>query len=331
MQRPTWLKWPSGSLGVFLILGVLAVGAVTWVGISASNRTASQAANAVAQGEGLADPILRLCAQGGDVSLRLEGAGLCDAAQSVKANPTAAPPPPVTAPQIQSMIDNSLNRRTAPPATAVPTTPAPNPTQIQDMIDNSLRRLPPPQAPPPQQQVAAPAPRYAPPPYYAPPVQQQQQQQQYAAPYAGYPSYPQLPRQYPPPSRGGGWPGGWPGGGGGRPPGGWPPRPPGGGSGSPAGQPGGGSGYPPYQYPNGYPGGYGGGYGGNYGGGYPSYPQQPAPYPYPSYPQYPQQPPTYPQQPSYPTQQPPRQYGGGGGRGSSDGGGVIGSLGIHLG
>jgi hypothetical protein len=325
MQRPAWLPWPHSpgtSLGVFLTLGVVAVGLITWVGVSASHRQASQTSAAVAQGQGLADPILQLCGQGGDVALRLQGAGLCDAAQNVKADPVA-PPAALSGPQVQTMIDNAVRNRAAalPPPSTAPATPAPTPQQIQDMINNSIdSRRPPAQA-------AAPSPRQqpAPPPYYPPPAPQYQQPAYQQPPQYQQPQYPNYP-----PTRGYPSGGGWPSDGGTRPPGGRPPRgggggqwPPVGGSGGGEWPPRGGGGYPgqpPYQYSSGYPGGYGG-------AGYP-YPG------YPSYPSYPQQPYPYPaQQPTYPSYPQPRPQPverGGGGR-QSDGGGLIGQLGLHVG
>lgn len=328
MQRPTWLRWPNtpgASLGVFLTLGVVAVGLITWVGVSASHRQASQTSAAVAQGQGLADPILQLCGQGGDVALRLQGAGLCDAAQNVKADPVA-PPPTLTGPQIQTMIDNAVRNRVVaspPPTTTAPATPTPQ--QIQDMINSSIDS----HRPPAPVQASAPTPRQqpAPPPYYPPPAAPQYQQPAYQQPQ--YPNYPPAQQQYPggygggyprgngPPRGGDGWPSG--GGGGNWPPpsgggGSWPPTGGSGGTGWPGRGGGGYPGQPPYQYPGGYPGGYGGGY---------PYPAQP------SYPSYPQQPYPYPQQPSYPQPRPQPVERGGGGRQS--GGGLLGGLGVHIG
>jgi len=109
--------------GVFVVLVAIAVAATTWISISVSRHQDDEKHAAVAQANGIADPILALCNQGGDVGARLAAAGLCEAAAGVKATPYGPPPDAVTQDQVQALVRQELAKRP---------TPAPvGPTQAQ--------------------------------------------------------------------------------------------------------------------------------------------------------------------------------------------------------
>ncbi|MCW2904206.1 MAG: hypothetical protein JWO67_6471 [Streptosporangiaceae bacterium] len=113
-----WRFWrrDGSNLGVFLALGVVFVAGISYVGVSESQRQDAAKNAAVSQAQALGDPILALCAQGGDVGLRLQGAGLCREAASVQANP-GAEAASLTTDQVQAMIDTALAlRRVSGPA-----------------------------------------------------------------------------------------------------------------------------------------------------------------------------------------------------------------------
>lgn len=148
-------------LGVFVLLVAIAVAATTWIYISVSRHQDDEKHAAVAQANGIADPILALCAQGGDVGARLVAAGLCSAAAGVKAAPYSAPPDAVTQDQVQALVRQELARRPVPQPvgptqaqiaaavqafiTANPTlfkAPAPTQAQIEAAVAAYLRTHP---------------------------------------------------------------------------------------------------------------------------------------------------------------------------------------------
>jgi hypothetical protein len=149
---------------IFLVLSVVAIGSATWIGISVSHHQDDEKRTAMAQRQvaqqqanTLSDPILKLCAQGGDVGARLSAAGLCSAAEKVKTEPDPAPSGLTTA-QVQALINTALARQQpAGPTstqltgavqafiTANPTlfkAPAPTAEQIQSAVNTYLRAHP---------------------------------------------------------------------------------------------------------------------------------------------------------------------------------------------
>lgn len=98
-------------LGVFVLLVAVAVAVPTWIYVSVSHKQDDEKHAAVAQANGIADPILALCAQGGDVGARLAAAGLCSAAAGVKAAPYGAAPDAVTQDQVQALVQQELAKR----------------------------------------------------------------------------------------------------------------------------------------------------------------------------------------------------------------------------
>jgi hypothetical protein len=149
-------------LGVFVVLVAIAVAATTWIGISVAHKQDDEKHAAVAQANGIADPILALCAQGGDVAQRLSDAGLCSAAAGVKNAPHDDPAPSgLTPDEVQSLVKSELAKRPLPQPVA-PTTaqlaaavqsfiaanptlfkaPAPTAAQIQAAVNTYMRAHP---------------------------------------------------------------------------------------------------------------------------------------------------------------------------------------------
>lgn len=112
-QRPA-------RLGVFVVLVAVAVAVPTWIYISVSHKQDDEKHAAVAQANGIADPILALCGQGGDVAERLAAAGLCSAAATVKSAPRNEQADSVTEDQVQALVQQELAKR-KPPAPLAPT------------------------------------------------------------------------------------------------------------------------------------------------------------------------------------------------------------------
>lgn len=96
--------------------------AATLILTTTAVRSESSAAAARVQATALADPILALCAQGGDVAARLasartpDGRGLCDQAAATKADPVlaSAPVDQVSDAHVVSLIRQELARQPAP-------------------------------------------------------------------------------------------------------------------------------------------------------------------------------------------------------------------------
>jgi hypothetical protein len=151
-------------LGVFVVLVAIAVAATTWIFVSVTRHQADEKQTAVDQRQAaqqqastLSDPILRLCAQGGDVAARLSAAGLCSAAEQVKKEPEPVPSG-LTTSQVQALINTALARQqpVGPTSTqlagavqafitANPTlfkAPAPTAAQIQAAVNTYMRAHP---------------------------------------------------------------------------------------------------------------------------------------------------------------------------------------------
>lgn len=101
-------------LGVFVVLVAIVVAAISWIWISVSQHQDAERHAAVAQANGIADPILALCGQGGDVAQRLASAGLCSAAATVKSAPRNEQADSVTEDQVQALVQQELAKRPAP-------------------------------------------------------------------------------------------------------------------------------------------------------------------------------------------------------------------------
>jgi hypothetical protein len=104
---------PGTSLGMFLVLAVVVVGGLSWVAYHEGRQQSAQTQVAERQVGAFKDPILALCAEGGDVALRLQGAGLCTAASAVASNPAAEASPTMSTDQIrqiQALITSELSR-----------------------------------------------------------------------------------------------------------------------------------------------------------------------------------------------------------------------------
>lgn len=157
---------------IFLVLSVVAIGSATWIGFSVSHhqddeKHAAESAKraAVAQTNTIADPILALCAGGGDAARVLstartpDGQTVCGAAAGVKTDqPPVAVPSGLTTSQVQSLINAALAKQQAvqPSSaqlsaavqafiTANPTmfkAPAPTAAQIQAAVDTYMRAHP---------------------------------------------------------------------------------------------------------------------------------------------------------------------------------------------
>jgi hypothetical protein len=154
-------------VGLLLVLVALAVGSVALIILLATQRQDDAKKAAVAQANTIADPILGLCAQGGDVAQRLSDAGLCKAAAVVKVGPPDGQSPGLTQDQVQALVKSELAKRPTPQPvgptstqlagavqafiTANPTlfkAPAPTAEQIQSAV-NTYMRLHPVVVPPP--------------------------------------------------------------------------------------------------------------------------------------------------------------------------------------
>jgi hypothetical protein len=108
---------PGVSLGVFLVLAVTVVGGLSWVAYQEGHRQEAETQVAEQQVGTFKDPILQLCAEGGDVALRLQGAGLCTAASAVAANPTVEASPalsPDQLAQLQALITGEIAHERSP-------------------------------------------------------------------------------------------------------------------------------------------------------------------------------------------------------------------------
>lgn len=103
----------SGRVWVMFLVVVLAILSVALIYILAARRQDDAKQAAVAQANTIADPILALCGQGGDVAQRLSDAGLCSAAAGVKVNPADAAPG-LTPDQVQALVKSELAKRPTP-------------------------------------------------------------------------------------------------------------------------------------------------------------------------------------------------------------------------
>lgn len=150
----------SGRVWVMFLVVVLAILSVALIYIIAARRQDDAKQAAVEQANHIADPILGLCGQGGDVAQRLSDAGLCSAAAGVKVNPADATPS-LTQDQVQALVKSELAKRPTPQPvgpssaqlagavqafiTANPTlfkAPAPTAEQIQSAVNTYLRTHP---------------------------------------------------------------------------------------------------------------------------------------------------------------------------------------------
>lgn len=99
-------------LGVAFLLGVVAVLAVGLIVVLSEQVQQGARDTAITQAHTLADPILQLCDQGGDVAARLSAKGLCGAAEVVHSEPLGATGATgMTPEQVQAMIRAELARR----------------------------------------------------------------------------------------------------------------------------------------------------------------------------------------------------------------------------
>lgn len=137
-----------------------------------------------AQTDALADPILTLCAEGGETGDRLTGAGLCGKAAAAKVDPVSTQPvelSPEQTDQVQALVKAEIAKRPAPksePPTAAqlsavvqaliaanPTMfkpPAPTAAQLQSAADRAVAQYlrAHPVDPPVIQQIPQPIPQY---------------------------------------------------------------------------------------------------------------------------------------------------------------------------
>lgn len=137
-----------------------------------------------AQTDSLADPILTLCAEGGETGDRLTGAGLCGKAAAAKVDPVSTQPvelSPEQTDQVQALVKAEIAKRPAPksePPTAAqlsavvqaliaanPTMfkpPAPTAAQLQSAADKAVAQYlrAHPVDPPVIQQIPQPIPQY---------------------------------------------------------------------------------------------------------------------------------------------------------------------------
>ncbi|MCW2767552.1 MAG: hypothetical protein JWO11_3511 [Nocardioides sp.] len=151
----------SGRVWVMFLVVVLAILSVALIYIIAARRQDDAKQAAVAQANTIADPILGLCAQGGDVGQRLSDAGLCSAAAVVKVGPSEGQSPGLTPEQVQALVKSELAKRPSPQPvgpsstqlagavqafiTANPTlfkAPAPTTAQIQAAVNTYMRTHP---------------------------------------------------------------------------------------------------------------------------------------------------------------------------------------------
>jgi hypothetical protein len=144
-----------------VVLAILSVALIyviaAWRQDAAKQAAVDQKQAAQQQASALSDPILQLCAQGGDVAARLSGAGLCSTAAQVKQEPDPVPSG-LTTSQVQALISTALSRQqpvgptSAQLASAVqafiaanPTyfkAPAPTAEQIQAAVSSYMRTHP---------------------------------------------------------------------------------------------------------------------------------------------------------------------------------------------
>lgn len=110
LRWPAWLRHLRLETAgvVALLIGAAAVG-------SSMTQQESATEAAVDQANAVADPILVLCAQGGDTARKLADAGLCETAARVKTNPvTAASPTRVGEDRILGLVRAELARQLRP-------------------------------------------------------------------------------------------------------------------------------------------------------------------------------------------------------------------------
>lgn len=108
----------TGYLGVAFLLGVVAVLAVGLIVVLSEQVQQGARDTAITQAHTLADPILQLCDQGGDVAQRLTAKGLCGTAAVVHSEPLgAATTAGVTPEQVEAMIRADEARRPVPVVT----------------------------------------------------------------------------------------------------------------------------------------------------------------------------------------------------------------------
>jgi hypothetical protein len=175
-------------LGVVVALVAIAVGAITWIAFSVAHKQDAEKHAAVAQANGIADPIVALCQSGGDAARVLstaktpDGQTVCGAAAGVKSAPRDDTSDGLTVDQVQGLVQQELAKRPTPQpvaptqaqiAAAVqafiaanPTmfkAPAPTSAQIQAAVTAYMRAHPAP-APQPEPYVnpAYPLPDYEP-------------------------------------------------------------------------------------------------------------------------------------------------------------------------
>jgi hypothetical protein len=149
-----------GRVKLLFLMVVCAILSVALIGVLAAQRQDAARMAAVKQANAIADPILALCAQGGDVGSRLASAGLCGTAAAVKVNP-ADTPPGLTEDQVEALVQSELAKRPTPqpvgPTTAQLTAavqafiaanpdyfkaPAPTSAQIQTAVTAYMRTHP---------------------------------------------------------------------------------------------------------------------------------------------------------------------------------------------
>lgn len=150
----------SGRVWVMFLVVVLAILSVALIYVLAARRQDDAKQAAVAQANTIADPLLQLCGQGGDVAQRLSDAGLCSAAAGVKVDPADATPS-LTPDQVQALVKSELAKRPTPQpvgpssaqiaaavqafVTANPTLfkgPAPTAQQIETAVATYMRTHP---------------------------------------------------------------------------------------------------------------------------------------------------------------------------------------------
>jgi hypothetical protein len=173
-----------GRVKLLFLMVVCAILSVALIGVLAAQRQDQARMAAVKQANAIADPILALCAQGGDVGARLASAGLCGTAAAVKVNP-ADTPPGLTEDQVDALVQEQLAKQ-RPPQPVGPTpaqlaaavqafiaanpdyfkAPAPTSQQIQSAVAAYIRAHPTETAP-----VVQPPPTVLPQPYVPPAYQ----------------------------------------------------------------------------------------------------------------------------------------------------------------
>lgn len=152
-RRLSWLRFPRWApprLTTAVVIA-LVVGAVIVTFTLVRQK---------AQTDSLADPILTLCAEGGETGDRLAGAGLCGKAAAAKVDPVSSQPvelSPEQSSQVQALVKAELAKRPTPKA-EMPTAaqlaavmqgliaanpgmfkaPAPTATQLQAAADKAV-------------------------------------------------------------------------------------------------------------------------------------------------------------------------------------------------